>query len=238
MPRYTLWIITLTAAFGWVSLDLGVDRAAANMVSYEAQEWFIKTWWPGHVVLHVVNTSEATIDLSAGKLRTVRGFIVSDGGRASIIAPTAAMTDSDRLVVELSDGQRCETRVALTPASKDAPFVRVPFCKSPPASGWLALNWRPAPELGRGRRVWLLERPNTIQPGAPPPPPVAIRAFLGAAAPAPMDSYWEVSVKSSIGAPLLDEDGHVICAVFRYVGGPMGPGLCVPFAVAFKGLAE
>jgi hypothetical protein len=209
---------------------------ASNVATYQGQERFLAAWWPGQVVLHVAPSIPREPDRGAGRTRTVRAFLVGEGKRVSIVAPTAGIEGAERLTVEFSNGERCEAAAVVTASKVDAPLTVVPFCKEPPASGWVGLKWDRDPELGQGRRAWLMERPATIQPGAPPPPPVAVQAFLGPRAAAPMASYWEIALKRAVGAPLLDESGRVICAVFRYPVGPAGPGLCVPFAVAFKGL--
>ncbi|MGB0589511.1 MAG: hypothetical protein ACPGU1_07520 [Myxococcota bacterium] len=166
----------------------------------------------------------------------MRAIILRQGTNVVLVAPTLGVGKASDLTVVFADGQRCQTFLDQAAVDKDAPLTRVPMCQTPPTAGWSTLEWAEAPELGAGRRAWLLEQPNTVQPGAPPPPPVAIRTFFGKRGLAPMDAYWHVSVKRAVGAPLLDEEGRVLCVVFRYPAGPAGRGLCVPREGSFVGL--
>ena len=207
----------------------------AQLADYQSRGAFAERWWKAHVVLDLKTTGDTTLLDSIDRPRSVKGFLWRQGGELKVVAPTAAVRGVRAFALATHTGVRCMVRIKGVPQGYDAPLITLPACDTLEADH-PALAWAKAPELGPGRRVWLLERPSPLTPDSPPPPPVLIESALGMRAAQPLAPYWRVALRSAIGAPLLDDEGRILCVVFRPSYGDRGSSLCSPREVALVNL--
>ena len=231
--RYPAQTISTLCALG-VLLTL-LPAQGSPLVSYEAQRRFVERAWPGQVRVEIAEDSLITQGGAPTHARSVRAFLqVGAKGNALLAVPTQALQGAKQVTIVGSDGSRCAQPLVGMKALIESPLTLLPSCL-PRVYDSGALKWAIRPELGPGRRVWLLERPPALELDAPPPDPVAVQASLRGPAPPPLTPYWMTDLHGVIGAPLLDDEGAVLCVVFRPAGSTSS--ICAPQESAFVELA-
>ena len=239
MSAHKPLLIVLQSMLGVALVWSGGEAAAQNMATYQGRDAFVAAWWPASVTIHTGDPIGSGLDQAAASSSTLRGFIVGSEAGPAVVLATARVKGAQRLRVVFSDGQQCPLTLPSSVSERESPLIKVPLlCDVMSKASWAPLTWDKQPELGPGRRVWLLEQPASLQAGGPPQKPILVRGALRGQAPAPFSRYWAVDLQQAIGAPLLDDQGRIICVVFRYPSGPGGSALCAPHRYAFKGLSD
>ena len=203
-----------------------LGSSPARLLDRQVREQFAQRWWPSHVTLRIPRRAGPHEDAASVGTYTCRAFLLETPKGPVLMAPLAVVRDHARLDVELHDGRRLWARVPPQDRRHDAPLVRLEWESDTAPPGLTALKWSQDPALGAGRLVWALERPFGVGPEGRSPAPILVDSNLGSAAPHPLERYWTVTLRSAVGAPLLDANGDILCVVFRPFGQAPVTGLC------------
>lgn len=230
LPSYAVCLLVVTA------LVVFLGASPAQLVERQGREGFAQRWWPAHATLHVPRAVSPHEHAVPGRVDTHRVFLMASAKGPIPVAPLSIVRDHERLEIQLHDNRRVWVRVPRVEPDYDAPLVALGWEGERPAAGVPTLEWSRSPELGMGRHAWTLERPFGLGPEGAPLAPLLVDTSLGQRAPRPLDRYWTVTLRGSVGAPLLDANGRILCVVFRPFAYPPATGLCATEQVAFEEL--
>jgi hypothetical protein len=206
------------------------------MLEREQRRDFVQRWWPAHVTLHVPKKP----GLHEEPLVTVdthRAFVLRVKSGLVIMAASSLVRGHSRVKAKLHDGRTVWAVVPRLAPDDDPPLMALTWESGTAPVGLDGLAWSVQPELGPGRHAWALERPFDPQPRTEWGRPILVETALTGVAFSPLDRYWRVSLRSAIGAPLLDAHGGVLCVLFRRWIAEPGTSLCVTEGDATRSLA-
>ena len=219
---------------GLVCLGAG---ASLPLASWDERQAFIAQAKPAYVTAHLQRERSLHEDPRTVTEVRLDAILLSSPEGAVPVLPTGMLGNSERVRLTLADGRTQWARVPKGALKRDAPLVQLRWEAPEKVQPVKGLDWHPAPEMGPGRRVWLLERSVARLPDGVRPEPVLVQTYLKSQAAPPFNSYWSVPVQNAIGAPLLDDAGAVICVIFRRHPSDATQSLCTPEGSALLPLA-
>ena len=194
---------------------LATPSVDALLLDMETRDTFESQWSPAIVSVIYRPPARLLEDQSMTKPLEVNGFVLegSAGEDPWIAAPAKRLEGVVNVKVRYANGREATGAVEWPTDGRDAPLVRIRVSPLPP--GVRTLRWADEERIVLGRRAWIIERPKGRGPTGEFMESVLIDTEIGPLVEFPLERFWSARLRESEGMPLLDNDGGVLCVIFR-----------------------
>ena len=206
---------------------LGATPLGSWWLQVEGRNGFIADRSTALVSVSYVEEGGELLDPEYTPRTEVRGLVtIGKDGSKTVQAPYGALLKARDLKVHFRSGRAVAGELVQPDAPMAATLVEV---KLPPGSLEEArgLRWATHEEPITNRTAWIIESTPGLEVGGPSKQ-VLVDTFVGPPVEPPLAHLHYVEVRRAVGLPLLDEQGDILCVVFRVSDLHKDRSLCVP----------